>query len=58
MWVDYKPVDVEIDDDNSGIFPCGEEWMNESDHRILVLLKQIYCNIVILLTADNSFFVF
>ena len=22
MWVDYKPVDVEIDDDNTGIFPC------------------------------------
>ena len=20
MWVDYKPVDVEIDDDNTGIF--------------------------------------
>jgi len=23
MWVDYKPVDVKIDDDNSGIF-CGK----------------------------------
>ena len=24
MWVDYKPVDVEIDDDNTGIFHVFE----------------------------------
>ena len=22
VWVDYKPVDVEIDYDNTGTFPC------------------------------------
>ena len=22
VWVDYKPLDVEIDDDNAGILPC------------------------------------
>ena len=35
MWVDYQPVDVEIDDDNTGISPVFELWigMNEFDHR-------------------------
>ena len=33
VWVDYKPVDAEIDDDNTGIFStylnCRyKEWMN------------------------------
>ena len=28
-WVDYKPVDVEIDDDNTGIFHVFEMRMNE-----------------------------
>jgi len=26
MWVAYKPVDVEIDDDNTGIGVWGAEW--------------------------------
>ncbi|KAK2553844.1 hypothetical protein P5673_024834 [Acropora cervicornis] len=28
VWVDYKPVDVEIDDDNTGILPCtrNADW--------------------------------
>ena len=41
MWVDYKPVDVEIGDYNKGIFHVFEMriGMNEFDHRILVLLK-------------------
>ena len=35
MKVDYKPVDVEIDDDNTGIFHVFElrRGMNEFDHR-------------------------
>ena len=34
-WVHYKPVDVEIDDDNTGIFHAFElqMGMNEFDHR-------------------------
>ena len=44
MWVDYnyKPVDVEIDDDNTGIFHVFgmRIGMNEFHHRILALLKQ------------------
>ena len=42
MWVDYKPVDVEIDDDNTGIFHVFEMriGMNEFDHRILALLSR------------------
>ena len=40
MWVGYKPVDVEIDDNNTGIFHVFEMQieMNEFDHCILVLL--------------------
>ena len=36
MWVDYKPVDVEIDDDNTGNFHVFEMriGMHEFDHRI------------------------
>ena len=36
MWVDYKPVDVEIDDDNTRIFHVFEMriGMNEFGHRI------------------------
>ena len=35
MWVDCKPVDVEVDDDNTGIFHVFELriQMNEFDHR-------------------------
>ena len=42
MWVNYKPVDVEIDDDNTGIFHIFEMQigMNEFDYPILALLKQ------------------
>ena len=43
MWVDYKPVDVVIDDDNTGIFHVLELriGMNEFNHRsFLSLLKQ------------------
>ena len=42
MWFDYKPVDVEIDDDDAGIFHIFEMQigMNETDHRILALLRQ------------------
>ena len=42
MWVDYKPVGVEIDDDNIGIFNVFEMriGINEFDHRILAPLKQ------------------
>ena len=41
MWVDYKPVDVEIDDDKTGIFLVFEMRirMNEFDHRILALFS-------------------
>ena len=37
MWVDYKPVDVEIDDDNTGSFHVFQLWIgiNEFDHRSL-----------------------
>ena len=37
-WVHYKPVDVEIDDDNTGIFHAFELriGMNEFDHRSLL----------------------
>ena len=36
MQVNYKPVDVEIDDDDTGIFHVFEMWigMNEFDHCI------------------------
>ena len=36
IWVDYEPVDVKIDDDNTGIFRVFEMriGMNEFDHRI------------------------
>ena len=27
MWVDYKPVDVEIDDDNTGIFHVSNSFI-------------------------------
>ena len=27
MWVDYKPIDGEIDDDNTGIFHVFEMWI-------------------------------
>ena len=42
MWVDYKPVDVKIDDDNTGIFHVFQLRieMNESDHRSLLLLPR------------------
>ena len=42
MWVDYKPVDEEIEDDYSGISHVFEMRieMNEFDHGILALLKQ------------------
>ena len=35
-WVDYKPVDVETNDGNTGIFHVFETriGMNEFDHRI------------------------
>ena len=43
MWVDYKPVDEEIDDDNSRIFIQFlfemRIGMNEFDHHILALQK-------------------
>ena len=41
MWVDYKPVDVEIADDKTGIFLVFEMRirMNEFDHRILALFS-------------------
>ena len=42
MWVNYKPihVDVEIDDNDTRIFPVFEMQirMNEFDHGILALL--------------------
>ena len=36
MWVDCKPVDVEVDDDNTGIFHVFELriGMNEFDHHV------------------------
>ena len=42
MWVDYKPVDVEIDDDNTGILACtrNADW-NEFDGCILALKCEI-----------------
>ena len=43
MWVDYKPVDVEIDDDNTGVFHVLELRIgtNKFDHRsFLSLFKQ------------------
>ena len=40
MGVDDKPVDVEIDDDNTRIVFEMRIGMNEFDHRILALLKQ------------------
>ena len=42
MWVDYKPVDVDIDDGNTGIFHGFElrVGMNEFDHRRFSLLVQ------------------
>ena len=35
MWVNYQLVDVEVDDDNTGIFHVFELriGMNEFDHR-------------------------
>ena len=41
-WVDYKPVDVDIDDGNTGIFQGFElrVGMNEFDHRSSSLLVQ------------------
>ena len=35
MWVNYRSVNVQIDDDNTGIFHVFELWigMNEFDHR-------------------------
>ena len=42
MWVDYNPVDVEMDDDNtrsSHVFQM-RIGMNEFDRSILTLLKQ------------------
>ena len=42
MSVDYKPVDVEIAADNSGMFHVFEmrKGMNKFDHRFLALLKR------------------
>ena len=42
MWVNYKPVDLEIDDDNRGIFHVFElrMGMNEFDCSFLSLRKQ------------------
>ena len=43
MWVDYKPVDVEIDDDNTGIshvFEVRIGMKNEFDHRICIALDR------------------
>ena len=42
MWVNYNPVDVEIDDDNTRTSHVFEMriGMNEFDHLILALLKQ------------------
>ena len=42
MWVDYKPEDVEIDGDNTGISHVFEVriGMNEFDHRICIALHR------------------
>ena len=39
IWVDYKPVNVEIDDDNTGIVRVFEIriGMNEFDHRMMII---------------------
>ena len=43
IWVDYKPVDGEMDDDNTEISHAFEMRMriNEFDHRILATERQI-----------------
>lgn len=48
MWSDSKLVDVEIDDNNTGIYHVFEmqRGMNEFDHRIFFLL---------LFTTQNGF---
>ena len=40
MWVDYKPVDVEIDNHNTGIFHVFELRIGISQFKFLSLLKQ------------------
>ena len=49
MWVDYKPVDMETDD-NSRIFNVFEMQIgiNEFDHRILALLFLAFLCLVLL----------
>ena len=29
MWVDYKPINVEMDDDNTGVFHVFEMWIGQ-----------------------------
>ena len=38
MWVNYKPVDMDIDDDNKGIFHVFEMQigMNEFHHSMML----------------------
>ena len=33
MWVNYKPADVDVYDDNTRISILNAEWMNKFDHR-------------------------
>ena len=50
MWVDYKPVDVEIDDDNLRIFHVFEMQigMNEFYHCILAVQFLMFLCLVLL----------
>ena len=46
IWVDYKPVNVEIDDDNTGIVRVFEIriGMNEFDHRMMIFFFLVLFN--------------
>ena len=45
MWLDYKPVEVEIDDDNTGIFHVFEiqVFNNHDPHFKCCLINEREC---------------